>query len=377
MGDRAPPAPGTVLNTAGGGDPGVAAVGRGVGGAAPAGAGWAVVASVAVLVLVVMGAAMLGSVPLAPGEVFAAVGRAVGRVLGVACAPADLAVTIVVQIRLPRVLEAAVVGAALALAGAALQGVFRNPLADPYLLGAASGAGLAAAVVLVLGTAGAWWASAGVGVAAFVGAIGAVALVVALARQGTRVPVVPLILAGVVVGSSLSAGTSFVLLAAREQAAGVLAWLLGSFAFASWSELAWAVPALLTAGAVVLAAARGLDVLQLGDAAAAQLGLPVEPFKVAVVAASTLATAAAVATAGVIGFVGLVVPHAGRLAVGPGHRRLLPLAALWGATFVVAADVLARTVIAPAEVPVGVVTALAGAPFFLVLLRRHAARGAA
>ena len=352
-------------------------MGRLVGASAPAGTGWAVVVSVAVLVLVVLGAAMLGSVPLTPVEVFAAVGRAVGRALGMASAPADLAETIVAQIRLPRVLAAAVVGAALALAGAALQGVFRNPLADPYLLGAASGAGLEAAVVLVLGTAGAWWASAGVGVAAFVGAIGTVALVVALARQGTRVPVVPLVLAGVVVGSSLSAGTSFVLLAAREQAAGVLAWLLGSFAFASWSQLAWAVPALFLAGAVVLAAARGLDVLQLGDAAAAQLGLPVEPFKVAVVAASTLATAAAVATAGVIGFVGLVVPHAVRLVVGPGHRRLLPLAALWGAIFVVAADVLARTVIAPAEVPVGVVTALAGAPFFLVLLRRHAARGAA
>ncbi len=352
-------------------------MGRVVGGSVPAGSGWVVAASVAVLVLVVLGAAMLGSVPLAPGEVFAAVGRAVARALGAIEAPADLAETIVVQIRLPRVLAAAVVGAALALAGAALQGVFRNPLADPYLLGAASGAGLAAAVVLVLGTAGAWWASAGVGVAAFVGAIGTVALVVALARQGTRVPVVPLVLAGVVVGSSLSAGTSFVLLAAREQAAGVLAWLLGSFAFASWSQLAWAVPALLVAGVVVLAAARGLDVLQLGDAAAAQLGLPVEPFKVVVVAASTLATAAAVATAGVIGFVGLVVPHAVRLVVGPGHRRLLPLSALWGATFVVAADVLARTVIAPAEVPVGVVTALAGAPFFLVLLRRHAARGAA
>lgn len=320
---------------------------------------------------------MLGSVPLTPGEVFAAVGRAVARPLGAIDAPADLAETIVVHIRLPRVLAAAVVGAALALAGAALQGVFRNPLADPYLLGAASGAGLAAALVLVLGTAGAWWASAGVGVAAFVGALGTVALVVALARQGTRVPVVSLILAGVVVGSSLSAGTSLVLLAAREQAAGVLAWLLGSFAFASWGQLAWAVPALLAASVIVLAAARGLDVLQLGDAAAAQLGLPVEPFKVAVVAASTLATAAAVATAGVIGFVGLVVPHAVRLAVGPGHRRLLPLAALWGAIFVVAADVLARTVIAPAEVPVGVVTALAGAPFFLVLLRRHAARGAA
>jgi iron complex transport system permease protein len=330
-----------------------------------------------VLVVLLLTSATLGSVAIAPSDVFGAAVHGLARALGFEVGPIDLAETIVVHIRLPRVLAAATVGAALALAGAAFQAVFRNPLADPYLLGAASGAGLAAASVLVLGVGGAWWAGAGVGAAAFVGAIATVVLVVALARQGTRVPVVPLVLAGVVVGSSLSAGTSFVLLAAREQAAGVLAWLLGSFVFASWGQLAWSLPAIAVAAVVVVVAARGLDVLQLGDAAAAQLGLPVERFKVVVVAASTLATAAAVATAGVIGFVGLVVPHAVRLAVGPGHRRLLPLSALWGASFVVAADLLARTVIAPAEVPVGVVTALAGAPFFLVLLRRHAARGAA
>lgn len=333
-------------------------------------------ASAVALALAVVAAASTGSVALGPAEVVGAALRGALRAVGGDLGAADLAETIVVRIRLPRVLAAATVGAALALAGAAFQGVFRNPLADPYLLGAASGAGLAASAVLVLGAAGAWWAGAGVGVAAFVGAVATVALVVALARQGARVPVVPLVLAGVVVGSSLSAATSFLLLAAREQAAGVLAWLLGSFAFASWSDLAWAAPAVALAGAALLAAARGLDVLQLGDAAAGQLGLPVEAFKAGVVAASTLATAVAVATAGVIGFVGLVVPHAVRLAVGPGHRRLLPLAALWGATFVVLADLLARTAIAPAELPVGVVTALAGAPFFLMLLRRHAARGA-
>jgi iron complex transport system permease protein len=336
---------------------------------------WALAGSAALLVLALLGAATLGSVALSPLEVAGAAGRGLARALGVLDTPADVAETIVVRIRLPRVLLAATVGAGLALAGAAFQGVFRNPLADPYLLGAASGAGLAAASVMVLGSATAWWASAGVGAAAFVGAVATVALVVALARQGPRIPVVPLVLAGVVVGSSLSAGTSFVLLAAREQAAGVLAWLLGSFAFASWDRLAWALPAVLVAGLVIVLAARALDVLQLGDAAAAQLGLPIEPLKVLLVVASTLATAAAVASAGVIGFVGLVVPHAVRLAVGPAHRRVLPLAALWGATFLVLADLISRTVIAPAEVPVGVVTALAGAPFFLVLLRRHAARG--
>lgn len=333
--------------------------------------------SAAALAGVLLLAATLGSVPVPPLEVVAAVGRGLVRLLGAASATPDVAETIVTQIRLPRVLAAATVGAGLALAGAAFQGVFRNPLADPYLLGAASGAGLAAASVLVLGASTAWWSGLGVGGAAFVGAVATVALVVALARQGTRLPVISLVLAGVVVGSALSAGTSLVLLAAREQAAGVLAWLLGSFAFASWSQLAWSLPAVAAAAAAILVAARGLDVLQLGDAEAAHLGLPVEAFKAGVVAASTLATAAAVASAGVIGFVGLVVPHAVRLAVGPGHRRLLPLSALWGATFVVAADLLARTAIAPHELPVGVVTALVGAPLFLVLLRRHTARGEA
>jgi len=302
----------------------------------------------------------------------AAVVRAAARAWGLRDAAPTLAETIVVQIRLPRVAAAAVVGAGLALAGAAFQGVFRNPLADPYLLGAASGAGLAAASVMVFGAGTAWLAGWTVGAAAFVGATLTVALVVALARRGRRVPMVPLVLAGVVVGSCLSAGTSLTLLAAREQAAGVLAWLLGSFAFASWERLAWAGPAVAVAAVVVLLAARGLDVLQLGEASAAQLGLAVEPFKVLLVVAATLATAAAVATAGVIGFVGLVVPHAVRLAVGPGHVRLLPLSALWGATFLVLADLVARSLIAPVEIPVGVVTAIAGAPLFLVLLRRHA-----
>jgi len=264
-----------------------------------------------------------------------------------------------------------VVGAGLALAGAAFQGVFRNPLADPYLLGAASGAGLAAATLMVFGAGSAWLAGWTVGAAAFVGATLTVATVVALARRGRRVPIVPLVLAGVVVGSCLSAGTSLALLAAREQAAGVLAWLLGSFAFASWERLAWSAPAVAVAAAVVLLAARGLDVLQLGETSAAQLGLAVEPFKATLVVAATLATAAAVATAGVVGFVGLVVPHAVRLAVGPSHARLLPLSALWGATFLVLADLVARTLIAPVEVPVGVVTAIVGAPLFLWLLRRQ------
>ncbi|CAN5827168.1 iron ABC transporter permease [soil metagenome] len=330
--------------------------------------------STGALLLTVVFAAGIGTVHVPPGGVLAAIGRGLAQTIG-AAAPGDgatrVADTIVWQIRLPRVVLAATVGAALALAGAAFQGVFRNPLADPYLLGAASGAGFAAAAAMVYGAGlpllGGW----GVPVAAFVGAAATVVVVVALARRGWSVPVVPLILAGVVIGSSLSAGTSFVLLAAREQAVGILSWLLGSLTFASWDRLAVAAPLVLVAAVVLLACARGLNVLQLGETSAAQLGVPVEALKVAVVAAATLATAAAVSMAGVIGFVGLVVPHAVRLALGPDHVRLLPVAAIWGAAFLVLADLVARTVISPVELPVGVVTALVGAPFFLALLRRR------
>ena len=341
--------------------------------------------SLAALVVLVVLAAGSGSVRLGPGEVLAAAGRGLEASLrdlvGSAPAPEAVAVdagqrvadTIVWQIRLPRVALAALVGAALALAGAGFQGVFRNPLADPYLLGAASGAGFAASVVMVAGGTVGLVGRFSVPLAAFVGASATVLVVVALARRGWTLPVVPMVLAGVVVGSCLAAGTSFVLLAAREQAAGILTWLLGSLAFASWERVGSVLPLVLVAAAALLASARALDVLQLGESAAAQLGVPVEALKLTVVAAGTLATAAAVSVAGVIGFVGLVVPHAVRLAVGPDHRRLVPIAALWGAGFMVLADLVARTVIAPAELPVGVVTALVGAPFFLMLLRRGSA----
>lgn len=277
---------------------------------------------------------------------------------------------IVWSVRLPRALLAASVGAALGLAGAAYQAVFRNPLADPYLLGAASGAGLGAALVMVHGSALGVLGHLGVGPVAFAFALAAVSLVVMLARRGGRLPVTSLILAGVVVGSSLSAGTSFVMLAARERSAGVLSWLLGSFAFAGWDDVARVLPVVAVAAVLGVAGRRAFDLLQLGDASARQLGLRVEPFKAAVIALATVLTAVAVAACGVIGFVGLITPHAVRLALGPSHATLLPLSAVWGATFLMAADLLARTVIAPAELPVGVVTALAGGPFFLYLLRR-------
>jgi iron complex transport system permease protein len=328
-------------------------------------------------------AASVGSVAITASEVAAAIGRGVQIGLheltgGRVAAPGDVAGTaaggmsdvIIWQIRLPRVLLAALVGAALALAGAGFQGVFRNPLADPYLLGAASGAGFGASLAIVSGLAGVLGAVA-VPLAAFVSSALTVALVINLARRGWTLPVVPLLLAGVVLGSVLAAATSFVLLASRAQATGVLTWLLGSLSFASWTRVATLALPVLVAVVVGLLHARALDVLQLGERSAAQLGVRVEWLKLSVIAASTLVTAAAVSVAGVIGFVGLVVPHAVRLLFGPDHRRLLPLSLVWGAMFMVAADLVARTLIAPAELPVGIVTAVVGAPFFLFLLRRR------
>lgn len=333
-------------------------------------AGWPVLrrwtvrgASLLSVTVVVAVALTVGSVSTSPSEVAVAIAHGLrGR--------SDGALDLIVwQVRAPRVLLAATTGAALALAGTAYQAVFRNPLADPYLLGAASGAGFGATLALVYGASNAWLGQLGVSASAFLVALATVVAVVMLARRGGRLPVVSLILAGVVLGSSLSAATSFVMLADRERTAGVLAWLLGSFSFASWRDLA-----LLTAGLIVavpgaLAARRAFDLLLLGETSARQLGLPVELFKWTVVLVATLLTAAAVAVAGVIGFVGLVVPHAVRLAVGPEHRELVPLSLLWGAAFLVLADLVARTLLAPTELPVGIVTALVGGPFFLLLLR--------
>jgi len=315
------------------------------------------------LTMVMILATALGSIPIAPAEIFGAIGRGLtGELMG----SHDI---IIWQIRLPRVVMAALVGAALALAGATYQAVFRNPLADPYLLGVASGASFGATLVIAFGASLPLLARIGVPLTAFVAALTSVTLVVALARQGNQLPTLSLILAGVVLGSCLTAATSFIMFSVRERAAEVLTWLLGSFALSSWRKVAVMTPFLLLATVATLLAGRSLNVLQVGDEQAAQLGLPVQAVKLGLIVCATLVTAAAVSVAGIIGFVGLVVPHAVRLAFGPDHRTLLPLSLLGGGIFTVAADLLARTVISPTEIPIGVVTALAGSPFFLFLLR--------
>lgn len=323
------------------------------------------VAVPAVLVLALVTAVGVGSSEVTAGQLLGALLRGLR---GEASGALD---TIVLQIRLPRALLAALVGGGLGLAGAVYQGVFRNPLADPYLLGTAGGAGFGAALAVVVAGGSSVLAAVGAPLLAFAFAMATVVLVMILAREGGTLPVVRLILAGVVLSSVLTAGTSFLMLAAREQAAGILARLLGGFSFAGWGDVGVVTAFMVPAVVASLLLARALDVLQLGEDGASHLGLPVETVKYVLLAAATLVTAAAVSVAGIIGFVGLMTPHAVRLTVGPRHRPLLAHSLAWGATFMVVADLVARTVIAPAELPVGIITAVVGGPFFLVLLWRR------
>ncbi|GAA5514485.1 hemin transport system permease protein HmuU [Deinococcus carri] len=314
----------------------------------------------AVLVLVLLGAVVLavglGSVTIPPGEVLGALWRGI---TGAELAGNDV---IVWQLRLPRVVMGVVVGACLAVCGGAFQGVFRNPLADPYLLGVASGAGLGAAVGIVAG-----WPRGTIPLAALVTALAAVAVTLGLAREGRRFPPTRLILAGVVVGSVLSALTTFLMLGGEDRARRVLAYTLGDLGFSGWPDIAAVLPYAAVGCGVLMLLGRALDTLQLGDLTARSLGVPVERLRLLVVVAASLATAAAVAYVGIIGFVGLIVPHVVRLVWGASHRVLLPVSALLGGTLLVLADLLARTT--PLS-QVGVVTTLLGGPFFLWLLRR-------
>jgi iron complex transport system permease protein len=273
------------------------------------------------------------------------------------------------QIRLPRVVLGAIVGATLAAAGAAYQGVFRNPLADPYLLGAAAGAGLGATIVVAYGPGGGL-ADDLLPVAAFAGAALAVVGSYVLGRSaGSGAGSAALVLAGVTVASFLTAVQTFVQQQNVATVQEVYAWLLGRLATSGWREVVIVLPYSLFAWIVILGHRRLLDVLAVGDEEAASLGVRVARVRLLVVVAATVGTAAAVAVSGLIGFVGIIVPHTIRLLAGGSYRLLLPLAILIGAGFLVFADVLARTIISPAELPIGVVTAFFGAPFFAIVLR--------
>jgi iron complex transport system permease protein len=324
---------------------------------------WAIALSIALVVSVTL------AVTIGPANIsFTDVWGSIAAHLGWGTSPLGvLQDGIVWELRLPRVLTGAAVGAGLALSGAVMQAITRNPLADPYLLGLSSGASLGAVSVLLLG------ASLLLPVAAFIGAM--VALVVTLLLASALGPITPTrtVLAGLAVSAFAGAVTSLIIFwtVTGDSYREILGWLLGSLAGARWPAVAIAFAAILIAGIPIMLTGRLLDAFAFGDVSAASLGVNVSATRWALLAASALLTGAMVSVSGSIGFVGLVLPHAVRLLVGPGHRALLPLSALVGAIFLVWADTIARTVFEPRELPVGIVTALVGAPVFAVLLARR------
>ena len=281
--------------------------------------------------------------------------------------------TIILDIRLPRVILAGIVGAALSVAGATYQGLFRNPLADPYLIGVAQGAALGAVIGFLLPIG---WQGLGLGFGiiplfAFIGALASVSIVYGLSRVGRMLAVTRLILAGVALGSLLAAIVSYLIITSGEKIHGIMFWLMGSFSLSQWSEVRIALPAVAVGVTIIMIHARSLNLIQLGEEQAQQLGISVEKLKVILLIAATLITAAAVSFVGIIGFVGIIIPHIVRLIWGPDYRFLLPLSVLAGGVFLIVADIVARTLMAPSEIPVGIFTAVCGAPFFLYLLRRR------
>ncbi len=283
---------------------------------------------------------------------------------------------IIWEVRLPRVLLAGAAGATLAMAGATYQGVFRNPLAEPYLIGVATGAALGATIVVVSDASVSWHGLSLLPFAAFAGALTSIVVVYGVARVGNAATsTTTLILAGVALSSLSTALTSYLMLKSTTSLQLVLSVILGGFNTASWIKLAWVLPYAIPAAVVILLHGRILNVLNLDEEQARHLGVNVERTKLLLLGAASLAAAAAVSVSGTIGFVGLIVPHAVRLVWGPDNRQLLPMAMVLGAGFLIGADLAARTIDSPSEIPVGIITAFCGVPFFLYLLRR--ARGVA
>lgn len=300
---------------------------------------------------------------LLTGAVDLPVGGVVKELLHLHSGLSPVEKNVLMQLRLPRVLMGALVGGLLAVAGAGYQGVFRNPLADPYLLGAGAGAGLGATLVIVYAS---FDPSLGVPIAAFAGAVGGVMLTYALGRGGGTST---LLLAGVAVTSFLTAIQAFVQQSNTQELQRIYAWIMGGLGGADSHGLTVIAPYGLVSVVVLLSHGRLLDMLSVGDDEAASLGLSPTRVRLVVLAAASLATASAVAAGGLIGFVGLVVPHMVRRLVGGSYRVVLPLSLVGGAAFLILADVLARTLLSPAELPLGVITAFIGAPFFVLILR--------
>jgi iron complex transport system permease protein len=334
---------------------------------------WFAVASAAVAGAVVLGL-VLGPASLSTWGVLT---ELVSVLPGIDIGPGltDRQADILWQIRMPRVVLGALVGGMLALSGAAYQGVFRNPLADPYLLGVAAGAGLGATLAIAYGPDSSSWPVDALPLFAFVGAfVGVSAAWVLGHSSGTGRNAATLILAGVATAAFLTAAQTYVQQREADTLRQVYAWILGRLATSGWSDVLLILPYVAISATAILLHRRLLDVLSVGDDEADTLGVRTERVRLVVVVFATLGTAAAVAVSGLIGFVGIIVPHTIRLVAGTSYRIVLPLSLLGGAAFLVLADVAARTVASPAELPIGVITAFLGAPFFAVVL--HTSRRA-
>jgi iron complex transport system permease protein len=317
---------------------------------------------IAVLFIAFIGAVGIGPVRVSPADVAHVItGRAAGG---------ETAHSIVFLIRMPRVVLSALVGACLSISGVVLQGLLKNPMADPYVLGISSGAAFGAVLAILFGLGSQAFGFNAVPAAAFAGGMATIFLVYNLARVRGRLSITSLLLAGIAIGSLLSAMTSLAMVISGQELHRVIFWLMGGLVGTTWTDVQNVVPYMAAGVLPIYWLARDLNLLLLGEEPAIHLGSDVEKVKLILLASSSLVAAAAVSVSGIIGFVGLIIPHSVRFLVGPDHRTLLPAAALVGAIFMVLADTIARTVGGAVEIPVGVITALCGAPFFIYLLRR-------
>lgn len=317
------------------------------------------------LLLAIILSLAIGSVLLSPTNILAAL----------AGHGTQLANSILWKIRLPRTVLIALTGMALGGSGATYQGLFRNPLADPYLIGVASGAGLGAVIAMSIKWSYSFWGLIAIPMAAFISALLTVMVVYLLARVGKVVPTTTLILAGVAVSSFTTSLTSFIMLHSDGELRRAMSWLMGGSIQLGWMSILAMLPYLILGLGILLLGGHSLNLLQFGDEQAQNLGLNVTRSKKILLVAASLTTAAAVSFAGIIGFIGLIIPHVMRMWFGVDYRRLIPLSILGGATVLLISDILARVVLAPQELPVGIITALAGAPFFLWILRRTKNQG--
>ncbi|MTI59999.1 MAG: iron chelate uptake ABC transporter family permease subunit [Firmicutes bacterium] len=277
---------------------------------------------------------------------------------------------IVKNIRLPRVILSLLVGSGLALAGAVFQGVIRNPMVDPYVVGISSGAGTAVTLTIILNIDWEFLGISTIPLMAFIGAVITVYIVYSLSYSKRGLPVITFLLAGVAMGFLLNAVMSFLMVLGTNSLHKVVYWLMGSLATASWQEIITILPYYFTALLIIIFHINDLNTLLLGEENAYNLGLDIERVKLHLIIAAALMTAAVVSVSGIIGFIGLIVPHIVRILIGPDHRKMIPAAALLGGLFLLVSDNLARTLLAPMEIPVGIITALAGGPYFIYLLRK-------